>query len=157
MITLIISIVFMALIFKRKQGFFSLTENGKMIKNKWGHLISNASLKWNIPENVIIGTIGIESNGNENVVGGKKEIGLMQILPGTFSDYEKETGTKNLNAFNPTINIDAGTWFLDKINRTFPLEDWEDKIQAYNVGINGYQKGRRNLDYVNRLFQYVKL
>ncbi|HLF51507.1 transglycosylase SLT domain-containing protein [Flavobacterium sp.] len=139
----------------RRGGFFTLTDRGETIKQKWGHLTSIASIKWGIPENVIIATIGIESDGNPNLVGNLKEIGLMQLLPETFSDYERRNNVTIFNPFNPANNIDAGSWYLSEVQKNFPLEKWYEKIQAYNVGIAGYRKGRRNPDYINRLRLFV--
>jgi soluble lytic murein transglycosylase-like protein len=140
---------------KRKQGFFVLNERGQKIKQKWGHLTSVASIKWGIPENVIIAVIGIESDGNQHVVGSSGEMGLMQLTPATFDDYERINNITVFNRFNPVNNIDAGSWYLSEIQKNFPLEAWHEKIQAYNVGIGGYRKSRRNPVYINRLKLFV--
>jgi soluble lytic murein transglycosylase-like protein len=79
----------------------------------------------------------------------------MQLLPSTFNDYQKENKVKAASAFNPAINIDAGAWYLSKINQSFPLEKWEEKVQAYNVGIEGFKKRRRNSNYIERFNLYI--
>lgn len=141
---------------KAGNSILILTENGNRIKSKWGYLTSVASQKYGIDEKIILGVIGVESDGIPNAVGSIGEIGLMQLSPtGALVDYRNENKTFFGDPFLPANNIDIGTWYLRKIHQAFPLEDWFDKIQAYNTGIAGYKNGRRLPEYVERLRKYV--
>ena len=143
---------------KKKPGnsILTYTENGKRIKDQWGYLTSIAALKYGIDEKVIIGTIGAESNGNQKAVGKAGEIGLMQLLPvgGALDDYRAENRFYG-DPFQPQINIDIGAWYLSRIQAAFPLEDWLDKIQAYNTGIAGYRNGKRFQPKVDNFKKFV--
>lgn len=131
------------------------TPEGLRIREKWGHLTGLAAQKHGVPEFVIVGVIGAESDGQEDVIGRDGEIGLMQLLPsGALADYEREVGHA-FNPWSPVQNIDIGTWYLSKIQRMFPLDKWQDKIQAYNVGLQGYSEKKRNLAYAERVQRYI--
>ena len=136
---------------------FVLTTRGEFIRAKWGHLTSLAQVKYGVPQEIIIATIGVESDGNAGVRGKAGEVGLMQLLAaGALGDYERVFG-QVFNPFDPVKNIDIGVWFLAEVNRAFPLELWGEKIQAYNTGIQGYKNGRRVPAYVERFGKYLDI
>lgn len=139
---------------------FVLTPAGEKIKKKWGHLTVVASAKYSVPEEVLVGVIGVESFGVANVVNvnanGSIDYGLMQINDhGALTDYRERVG-KILNPLDAVENIEVGSWFLREIHQSFLLETWREKIDAYNIGIAGRKK-RRNHEYVARFDQFVGL
>src|SRR5687767_5488725 len=70
-----------------------------LIKATYGTFISNASRLCNVPEEVIIAFIFIESAGKPHVISHAGAIGLMQLKPESANDIihlEKKTG--NLTA-----------------------------------------------------------
>lgn len=124
--------------------------------------IQNASAKYNIPTDLILGVIKAESDFNPNSVSYAGAMGLMQLMPENCA----EDGVTN--PFDPAQNIEAGTAeisrFLDKYNGDLKLA-----LAAYNTGPGNLSK--RNVvssqsaeyqtvpqivrDYVDRVLRYA--
>lgn len=124
--------------------------------------IQNASAKYNIPTDLILGVIKAESDFNPNSVSYAGAMGLMQLMP---ENCEEDGVT---NPFDPAQNIEAGTAeisrFLNKYNGDLKLA-----LAAYNTGPGNLSK--RNVvssqsaeyqavpqivrDYVDRVLRYA--
>lgn len=93
----------------------------------------------------ILGTIGVESSFNENAKSKLKHdaaIGLMQIRP-------KSTGIHPKEVSDIEGQIKHGSYMLhDLYKRTGG--DEEKAIQAYNIGMTSYNKGKRALAYLEK-------
>lgn len=103
------------------------------ISSRYGELISNVSKLTNVPIEIIVSIITIESAGNANVTSSAGAIGLMQLMPATANDIVKNEERKDrlTNAelialgnkktfstsdiYNPSINILLGAMFLGQI------------------------------------------
>lgn len=125
-------------------------------------LIQNASAKYNIPVNLILGVIKSESDFNNNCVSYAGAKGLMQLMPENCI----EDGVTDV--FDPAQNIDAGTAeisrFISKYNGDLKLA-----LAAYNTGPGNLSK--RNVtssmgaeyqtvpqivrEYVDRVLRYA--
>lgn len=148
-------------------------------------IIITASLCWANQEpdwnKLVPIIIKIESNGNPNAVSEDGCIGLMQISPAVFIEYQKEQFkllSKDAelishwlleDLFNPSINREIGTWYLKriwfhylphyKLNQTI-----ENLLIAYNFGIGNlvkYKQGKIKLpketrDYISKYNKLVK-
>lgn len=83
----------------------------------------------------ILAIIAIESRFDKNVTSHTKDKGLMQI------------------SYKPTV-FDVETNMYDGVSllrtNSEQLKHHDAAIQAYNIGVPGYKKGRRNLIYLNR-------
>ena len=88
----------------------------------------------------ILAIIAIESRFNKNITSHTNDKGLMQI------SYKKTT-------FDVENNMYDGVSLL-RLNAEQLHPD--AAIQAYNIGVPGYKKGRRNLVYLNR-FKAAKI
>lgn len=95
----------------------------------------------------VLSIIQIESGFRPDVVSydGRGSIGLMQLLPTTARDMHV-LGRQD----DPYCSILAGMRFLNWLVLSFKFEErvlLPDWIVAYNVGLHGYRRGRRNERY----------
>lgn len=124
--------------------------------------IEEASAKYNIPANLILGVIKAESDFDPNSVSYAGAMGLMQLMPENCA----EDGVTN--PFDPEQNINAGTAeiarFLNQYNGDLKLA-----LAAYNTGPGNLEK--RNVlssqspeyqtvpqivrDYADRVLRYA--
>jgi len=107
---------------------------------KYESYVEKAAKEHNVDICLVYGVIRNESNFNPDVVSGAGAIGLMQIMPDTFTwlqnyraDFEPDKLMKSNKLYDPKINIDYGTYFL-----RYLLDKYDgDKsltICAYNAG-----------------------
>ena len=111
---------------------------------------------------LLLAIIETESNFRIRAIGGAGEIGLMQIMPVTWSDTIKRAGLQSdligetLDPFNPRDNIKVGIAFLKLI-----IAELTQKLQmkpsitslvtSFNVGVAGFLKGKTNTAYVEKI------
>lgn len=86
----------------------------------------------------ILAIIAIESGFKTAAVSTANAKGLMQIL------YKPSTFDINQNIADGTFLLRDYYKKLNSVNAT---------IQSYNVGINAYKKGTRNLDYLSKYYE----
>jgi hypothetical protein len=100
--------------------------------------------------------IWAESRDYIKAIGKDGEMGLMQIMPGTWKKIEPKLNFKK-NAFNPKYNIPAGIKHLVSLDRELKRRNskWEELSErekrdliaaAYNCGIGGITKAKYNID-----------
>jgi len=89
------------------------------------------------PPHLVFAVIAVESSFRPTVVSHKGARGLMQVMP--------------INEPGVTIedNILAGIWVLQKYRARVATD--EAALQAYNVGITAYKKGRRSTKYLSKV------
>lgn len=114
---------------------------------------ANPPINWEL----ILGMIGIESNGKIGAVGSSKELGLMQITPIALIDInnflqvvEGVTITSD-QLLEPFWNIKAGTtylWLRYKQHR-----DMDRAIRSYNAGDKAVQENRDSKLYLTKVRQ----
>ncbi len=90
--------------------------------------------------------IELESQGNPAMVGGAGERGLMQLMPGTWSDMSRRIFGEPLSfdqAFNPDLNRKVGTAYLDYLQEFLYRNQasWHSDLRSlllasYNYGPN---------------------
>lgn len=110
-------------------NFFSRVTNRL---EKYQDIISRASEKYGVPENLIKGIITAESAGRNEArspVGAK---GLMQLMDGTAKDL----GVRN--SFDPEQNIMGGTKYIKQMLDKFGSID--KALAAYNAGPGNVNK-----------------
>lgn len=117
--------------------------------------IARASARFAIPETLIRSVIAAESNFMVRAVSPKGAMGLMQLMPGTWSELRLRYAL-GADPFEPCDNIMAGSAYLREL-----LDRYGDPgfLAAYNAGPGRYEaylRGARNLPvetlaYVARL------
>lgn len=109
-------------------------------------IIENAN-KYDVDSELIASIINVESHFSSDVVSNKGAVGLMQILPTTAEWVDKKIGIdleKN-NLFEPSVNIEIGTYYLSYLFKIFDSAD--NVICAYNAGLGNVQKWLTNKKY----------
>jgi hypothetical protein len=106
---------------------------------RWGGAIAEASSRFSIPEPWIRRVIAIESNGRaivdgRPVVSKAGAMGLMQLMPGTWSDMRALLGLGH-DPQDPRDNILAGTFYLRLLYDRF---GYPGLFAAYNAGPSRY-------------------
>ena len=81
---------------------------------------ANASIKSGVPANLIAGLIATESTCNPLAVSNKGAIGLMQVVPKTWS---KSYDFTKINLFNPDENMEVGTKILADLIKRYGLKN----------------------------------
>ena len=117
--------------------------------------------------------IQVESSGNPNAVSPDGCIGLMQVSPIVFKEYQncrsplpKDTILLSEwtfdNMFNPNSNIEVGTWYLRRLKEHYLKNQYtiERMLSAYNGGITRLKKllqeGKDWQDMPKESVNYVK-
>lgn len=98
-------------------------------------LITSASARHGVPENLVRGVIQQESGGDPYAVSKKGARGLMQLLPSTASDMGVQ------DEFDPAQNIEGGTKYLGQLLKRYG-GDQTKALAAYNFGMGNVDKGR---------------
>jgi len=119
-------------------------------KSRFDDAIKLAAARYNISEALIKAVIAVESNFNPSAVSPKGAMGLMQLMPGTASDYGVT------DAFDPVSNIMGGTRFLSDLMSRF-REDLELVIAAYNAGPGAVERFNNSIPPYPETQNYVDL
>lgn len=102
-------------------------DSGKSVPTDFESLISQASLKYGVPESLIKAVIDTESGFNPGVVSSAGAKGLMQLMDGTAA------GLGVSDSFDPGQNINAGTKYLSLQLQRFGGQE-KMALAAYNAG-----------------------
>ena len=87
----------------------------------------------NVPTNLILAVMDIESGFHRHAVSPAGAVGIMQIMPATAKEIAKKLNRKKYNLFSLRDNMQFGTFYLrDMLNRFD--EDYSLAIIAYNAG-----------------------
>jgi len=117
-------------------------------------IVNQASVKYNVPTDLIYSVIRAESGGNPNAKSSAGAMGLMQLMPGTAKDLGVT------NPYDPTQNVMGGTKYLSQLlsmfNGNIPLT-----AAAYNAGpgavksYGGIPPYKQTQDYVKIITGYM--
>ena len=105
--------------------------------------ILSASRKYGVDPALIKAIIWRESRFDPDVRGSKGEIGLMQIMPATASDWagaQRLRPPSDFSLRSPARNIDCGAWYVGKLLRRYPSAD--DPVP---YALADYNAGRGNV------------
>ena len=121
-------------------------------------MISYAAAKYGVETALVRAVAMTESSLNPNAVNPMDpSYGLMQVMPilaedfGIVKDWHNPTPAEIAMIKDPQTNLRIGAWHLKRLLAKYPLPV---AIQMYNVGEAGYNKGRRNEDYLNKVLGY---
>lgn len=122
--------------------------------NKYDHLISKASEKYNVESALVKAVIKAESNFNHQAVSPKGARGLMQLMPATATSLQVR------DSFHPENNIEGGVRYLRYLLNLFK-GDLSLALAAYNAGEAAVTKNhysippyRETQNYVQRVLYY---
>jgi soluble lytic murein transglycosylase-like protein len=101
----------------------------------WATQIAYASEAFNVPENIMMSVIAVESEFDIFATNASGAKGPAQVIRGVWG---KQLG---LNIDDPGQNIYAGAYVLDHYRKQ--CGNWECALKAYNVGIGNYKAGRK--------------
>ncbi|WP_084484792.1 lytic transglycosylase domain-containing protein [Methylosinus sp. LW3] len=106
--------------------------------------VAEAARRFGIPPAWIRAVMQIESRGQRDAVSPKGAIGLMQIMPDTWSELRARYALAG-DPFDPRDNIIAGTAYLRELHERYGSPGF---LAAYNAGPRRYENyldGRRSL------------
>jgi len=107
---------------------------------KYDDLIRQASERYGVAPELIKAIIWRESQFRPNKVGAQGERGLMQITENAATDWaraEKIQTFVSSDLFDPKVNIEAGTWYLNRA-----LTHWSTKDNPVPFALAEYNAGR---------------
>lgn len=107
---------------------------------KYESYVEKAAKEHNVDICLVYGVIRNESNFDPNVVSNAGAIGLMQLMPDTFTwlqnyraDFEPDKILDSNMLYKPEVNIDYGTYYLSYLLDKYD-GDRSLAICAYNAG-----------------------
>lgn len=118
-------------------------------------VISEASLRFGVPEAWIRAVMRVESAGDVTAVSHKGAMGLMQVMPGTYAELRARHGL-GTDPFDVRNNVLAGTAYLRELFDRYGSPGF---LAAYNAGpgrweqhaFGGRPLPRETVDYLARL------
>ena len=107
---------------------------------KYDDLIRQAATRYGVAPELIKAVIWRESQFQPGKVGAQGERGLMQITDSAAIDWalaEKIQTFVSSDLFDPKVNIEAGTWYLNRA-----LNHWSSKDNPLPFALAEYNAGR---------------
>lgn len=110
-------------------------------------IIEKYSVEYDVDASIILAVIKCESNFNHEAISSMGAMGLMQMMPDTFSDMQKRLSEEYEDEmlYDPEISIKYGTYYLKYLYNIF--EDWELVFAAYNAGMGNVWSWLKNEEY----------
>lgn len=116
---------------------------------KYTEYVDKYSELYRVPKSVIYSVIKTESGFTSNAVSKAGAVGLMQLMPSTFTwlcekqGEELDTGM----LYDPETNIRYGTYYLSYLYEQFGL--WETVYAAYNCGPGRVKEWQSDTEYAD--------
>jgi len=136
-----------------KKGVF-----GSKLTPELESLIISKAKEWKLSPALVKAHAKVESNFNPAAKNpSDPSYGLLQITPRLAYDYGLITHYRNLTQheidriMDPKNNLNVACWFIRKLRIKY---SFDVTIQMYNVGEAGYNKGVRNLTYLEKVKGY---
>ena len=108
--------------------------------DRFADFIVEASRRFDVPTNLIRAVMRVESGVDARAVSPKGAMGLMQIMPETYSEL-RDRYALGANPYDPRNNILAGAAYLREMHDRFGAPGF---LAAYNVGPRRYEEHLRN-------------
>lgn len=116
---------------------------------EYAEYVTKYSSAYGVPEYIVYAVIKTESDFDSSAVSGAGAIGLMQLMPSTFSelcgllgdDYEEGM------LYDPETNIKYGTYYLSYLYGIYAR--WPTVYAAYNAGMGTVDKWLLDSKYSN--------
>jgi D-alanyl-D-alanine carboxypeptidase len=113
-------------------------------EDPWGPYIRQASARFRVPDTWIREVMRQESAGQPNATSRAGAMGLMQVMPETYSELQARHGLGD-DPYEPRNNILAGTAYLREMYDRFGAPGF---LAAYNAGprrLDNYLNSRQDL------------
>ena len=81
---------------------------------QWGALIAKASAKYDVPAQLVVGVMSVESKGDPKALSYAGAAGLMQLMPAT-ADYLAKRKVSSTEIFEPSLNVDLGVKYVREL------------------------------------------
>ena len=110
--------------------------------------VETYSEEYKVPPELIFAVIKTESKFKKNAMSNSGAIGLMQIMPETFSWLQTHIANETLDEEklkDPKVNIEYGTYYLSYLRKKY--SDEKVQLSAYNAGIGTVEKWLKNKEY----------
>jgi soluble lytic murein transglycosylase-like protein len=118
----------------------ALAQNAPDARPQSGHTIADyiaeAARRFGVPVSWISAVMGAESAGDVRAVSSKGAMGLMQIMPDTWSELRTRYGLGR-DPFDPRDNILAGAAYLREMHDRYGSPGF---LAAYNAGPQRYDE-----------------
>lgn len=111
-----------------------------LIIDPFAAFVIDASKRFAVPEHWIRSVIRVESAGKVRAQSRKGAMGLMQIMPGTWTDLRARYGL-GADPYDPRDNILAGAAYLRELYQRFGMPGF---LAAYNAGPGRYERHLAN-------------
>lgn len=111
--------------------------------------IDVAALRYQVPAKLVAAVIWQETRFNSFCRGKAGEIGLMQIMPGSASEWAKAEHVPAFDPetlFDPGTNVLAGTWYLGRA-----IKRWSAQSDPLPYALAEYNAGRSNATRWDRI------
>ncbi|WP_233741493.1 lytic transglycosylase domain-containing protein [Agrobacterium vitis] len=102
----------------------------------WADHITEAAKRFTIPERWIRAVMRAESDHDPHAISPKGAMGLMQIMPATWTELRAKYGLGD-DPYNPRDNILAGSAYLAELHDLYGSPGF---LAAYNAGPGRYEK-----------------
>lgn len=107
---------------------------------QYKEFVEKYAYEYGVPEYVIYSVIKVESGFDSGAVSDAGAVGLMQMMPDTFT-WLTSLRTENLDSamlYDPETNIDYGVYYLHKLFVKY--NSWPEVYAAYNAGESNVDK-----------------
>jgi hypothetical protein len=103
-------------------------QNGSPTIDRWAAHIAEAARRFGRPEALVRAVMQAESRGAADATSSAGAIGLMQLMPDTYTELRARYGL-GANAYDPHDNIIAGTAYMSEMIELFGVPNF---LAAYN-------------------------
>ena len=118
--------------------------------DRYKEIIAKYAEEYDVPQSVIYAIIKVESNFKASAVSSVGAMGLMQMMPSTFSwltgEEHLDEGLATLRLFDPEVSIKYGTYYLNYLYHKFDC-NWNTALAAYNGGEGNVAKWLQDPEY----------
>lgn len=121
------------------------TINKLIYPKGYSEYVQKSAKEFNLEENLVYSIIKAESKFKKSAISHKGAKGLMQISDITRDWAKEELDLKEIDIYDPEINIRIGCWYINKLYKEFGNLDLV--IAAYNGGSGNVRKWLDNNDY----------
>lgn len=142
-------------------GYYALAQKGVFSSNltpELESLIISKAKEWDLSPALVKAHAKVESGFNVMAKNpSDPSYGLMQITPGLAYDYGLITHHENLSRheidriLDVKNNLNVACWYIRNLRIKY---SFDEAVQMYNVGEAGYNKGIRNLTYLEKVKRY---